>query len=105
MSPRTVIKTVVLFIAAYGCGAWDKRRESLAASLLKQLCCSKQEAGNGKVPTKHGVDLCLLTKKHLESGMALRFASRGYLRTFRPTSEGCTATVIRRGIDPCAVPV
>jgi exonuclease III len=55
--------------------------------------------------SQHGVDICLLTEKYLRESDVFQLANYVCHRTDRPTEEGGTAILVRRGIDHYAVPV
>jgi len=59
----------------------------------------------GHFLTEHGIDVCLLSEKHLEPGRALRFANYVCHRRDCPARGAGTAILVRRDIDRYAVPV
>jgi len=54
---------------------------------------------------QHGVDICLLNEIFLNSGQAFRLANYVCHRTDRPSVEGGTTILVRRGIVHPSVPV
>jgi hypothetical protein len=55
--------------------------------------------------SEHGVGICLLNERHLESGRPFRLTKCVCHRTDRQARGGCTAILVRSVIDHCAVPV
>jgi len=85
------------------------RRTVLCKDLL--LACWNAEGVRGMklelehFLSQHGVDICLLSETFLNPGQAFRFANYVCHRTDRPTAEGGTAILVRRGIVHHSVPV
>jgi len=55
--------------------------------------------------SKHGVDICLLGEKFLNSGQAFRLANYVCHSTDRPTAEDGTAILVRCGFTHHSVPL
>jgi hypothetical protein len=53
----------------------------------------------------HGVDIWFLSKTYLNPGQTFRLANCVFHRTDRPTAEGGTTILVRRGIVHHSVPV
>jgi hypothetical protein len=55
--------------------------------------------------SQHGVDTCVLNETHLREKDVFRLGIYVCHQTDRPTQEGVTAILVRRGIDHYDVPV
>jgi len=55
--------------------------------------------------SQHGTDICPLIETFRNSGQAFRIAKYVCHRTDRPTAEGGTAILVRRGITHHSVPL
>jgi len=78
-------------------------RRTVRSEALRLACWNADGVSGRKLElehflSQHGVDICLLSQSFLNAGQAFRLANYVCHRTDRPTAEGGTAILVRRGI-------